>query len=123
MRSIRIIRTNKNRYGATNEIGIYEMNESGLKIVKNPNKYLISNKNIKKSGHAIGCSIQGIRPLMIEVRISKLCSLRNTSKKRHRFNSKRLNMILAILEKEQDQIDQRYFFEYYRNKWMILLLT
>ena len=44
----RIIRTNKNRYGATNEIGIYEMNESGLKIVKNPNKYLISNKNIKK---------------------------------------------------------------------------
>ena len=79
----RIIRTNKNRYGATNEIGIYEMNESGLKIVKNPNKYLISNKNIKKSGHAIGCSIQGIRPLMIEVQALVSSAVYGTPKKRH----------------------------------------
>ena len=96
----RIIRTNKNRYGATNEIGIYEMNESGLKIVKNPNKYLISNKNIKKSGHAIGCSIQGIRPLMIEVQALVSSAVYGTPQRSATgFNSKRLNMILAILEK------------------------
>ena len=96
----RIIRTNKNRYGATNEIGIYEMSESGLKIVKNPNKYLISNKNIKKSGHAIGCSIQGIRPLMIEVQALVSSAVYGTPQRSATgFNSKRLNMILAILEK------------------------
>ena len=63
----RIVRSTKNRFGNTNEIGIYEMFEDGLKGVKSPNKLLISENTSELSGIAIGCSLEGIRPIMIEI--------------------------------------------------------
>ena len=63
----RILRVQKNRFGATSEIGIYEMIQKGLRQVKNPSEVLISEKEKTLSGHAIAATIEGIRPLMIEV--------------------------------------------------------
>ena len=63
----RILRAQKNRFGATSEIGIYEMISQGLRQVKNPSEILISEKESSLSGHAIAATIEGIRPLMIEV--------------------------------------------------------
>ena len=96
----RIVRSTKNRFGNTNEIGIYEMFEDGLKGVKSPNKLLISENTTELSGIAIGCSLEGIRPIMIE--IQALSSTETYGTPQRSFNgldSKRLNMLLAVLEK------------------------
>jgi DNA repair protein RadA/Sms len=96
----RIIRSKKNRFGSTNEIGIFEMFNTGLKTVKNPSKLLLSNLDISLSGHAIAASIEGVRPLMIEVQALVSSAVYGTPQRSSTgFNSKRLNMILAILEK------------------------
>ena len=96
----RIIRSKKNRFGSTNEIGIFEMFNNGLKIVKNPSKLLLSNSNINLSGNSIAASIEGMRPLMIEVQALVSSAVYGTPQRSSTgFNSKRLNMILAILEK------------------------
>ena len=63
----RILRTQKNRFGATSEIGIYEMQSKGLRPVVNPSELLISEKDQNLSGHAIAATVEGVRPLMIEV--------------------------------------------------------
>ena len=63
----RILRVNKNRFGSTNEIGVYEMNVKGLKEITNPSEILISKKNQELSGNAISATIEGMRPFMIEV--------------------------------------------------------
>jgi len=62
----RLVRSIKNRFGSTNELGIYEMNESGLEEVNSPSKMLISTNQEKLSGIALGCSLEGVRPIMIE---------------------------------------------------------
>ena len=96
----RILRAKKNRYGATSEIGIYEMIANGLKQVLNPSKILISEKDNKLSGHAIAAIIEGIRPLMIEVQALVSTAVYGTPQRSSTgFNAKRLNMLLAVLEK------------------------
>ncbi len=96
----RIVRSTKNRFGNTNEIGIYEMFEDGLKGVKSPNKLLISENTTELSGIAIGCSLEGIRPIMIEIQaLSSTATYGTPQRSFNGLDSKRLNMLLAVLEK------------------------
>ena len=96
----RILRVQKNRFGATSEIGIYEMIQKGLRQVINPSEVLISEKEKTLSGHAIAATIEGIRPLMIEVQALVSTAVYGTPQRSCTgFNSKRLNMLLAVLEK------------------------
>ena len=96
----RILRAQKNRFGATSEIGIYEMISQGLRQVKNPSEILISEKESSLSGHAIAATIEGIRPMMVEVQALVSSAVYGTPQRSSNgFNSKRLNMLLAVLEK------------------------
>ncbi len=96
----RILRTNKNRFGSTNEIGIYEMQGSGLRQVNNPSEILISNTDPSLSGNSIAATIEGARPLMIEVQALVSSAVYGTPQRSATgYNAKRLNMILAVLEK------------------------
>ena len=96
----RILRTKKNRFGATSEIGIYEMQSKGLKAVINPSELLISDRVEKLSGHAIAATIEGIRPLMVEVQALASSAVYGTPQRTTSgYNTKRLNMLLAVLEK------------------------
>ena len=96
----RILRTKKNRYGATSEIGIYEMQTQGLRAVSNPSELLISEKDEKLSGHAIAATIEGVRPLMIEIQALVSSAVYGTPQRTSTgYNTKRLNMLLAVLEK------------------------
>ena len=96
----RILRTQKNRFGATSEIGIYEMHSKGLRPVVNPSELLISEKDQNLSGHAIAATIEGVRPLMIEVQALVSSAVYGTPQRTSTgFNTKRLNMLLAVLEK------------------------
>ena len=96
----RIVRAQKNRFGSTDEIGIYEMLSSGLRIVTNPSELLISQTNREMSGHAIAATIEGVRPLMIEVQALVSTAVYGTPQRSTTgFNAKRLNMLLAVLEK------------------------
>jgi len=96
----RILRANKNRFGSTNEIGIYEMQGSGLREVSNPSEILISKKDEELSGNAVASTIEGMRPLMIEVQALVSTAVYGTPQRSATgFNVKRLNMLLAVLEK------------------------
>ena len=96
----RILRAQKNRFGATSEIGIYEMVSQGLRQVTNPSEVLISEKEEALSGHAIAATVEGIRPLMIEVQALVSTAVYGTPQRSSTgFNAKRLNMLLAVLEK------------------------
>ena len=96
----RILRVNKNRFGSTNEIGVYEMNVKGLKEITNPSEILISKKNQELSGNAISATIEGMRPFMIEVQALVSTAVYGTPQRSSTgYNSKRLNMLLAVLEK------------------------
>jgi len=96
----RILRLNKNRFGSTNEIGVYEMNIKGLKEITNPSEILISKKNQELSGNAISATIEGMRPFMIEVQALVSTAVYGTPQRSSTgYNSKRLNMLLAVLEK------------------------
>ena len=96
----RILRVNKNRFGSTNEIGVYEMNIKGLKEITNPSEILISKKNQELSGNAISATIEGMRPFMIEVQALVSTAVYGTPQRSSTgYNSKRLNMLLAVLEK------------------------
>jgi len=96
----RVLRTQKNRFGATSEIGIYEMQSNGLRAVSNPSELLISEKDEKLSGHAVAATIEGIRPLMIEIQALVSTAVYSTPQRTTTgYNTKRLNMLLAVLEK------------------------
>ena len=96
----RILRARKNRFGATSEIGIYEMQTQGLRQVMNPSEVLISAKDEVLSGNAIAATIEGIRPMMIEVQALVSSAVYGTPQRSCTgFNAKRLNMLLAVLEK------------------------
>ncbi len=96
----RILRANKNRFGSTNELGIYEMQGSGLREVSNPSELLISEKDGELSGNAIAATLEGLRPLMIEVQALVSTAVYGTPQRSATgFNAKRLNMLLAVLEK------------------------
>jgi len=96
----RILRANKNRFGSTAEIGIYEMQSVGLREVENPSEILISQKEDDLSGTAIAATLEGIRPLMIEVQALVSTAVYGTPQRSSTgYDIKRLNMLLAVLEK------------------------
>ncbi len=96
----RILRTTKNRFGSTSELGIYEMIGTGLRQVSNPSEILISQKEGDLTGVTIGATIEGNRPLMIEIQSLVSTAAYGTPQRSSTgFDSKRLNMLLAVLEK------------------------
>ncbi|WKZ59458.1 MAG: DNA repair protein RadA [Cyclobacteriaceae bacterium] len=96
----RILRTTKNRFGSTSEIGIYEMLGNGLREVSNPSEILISQKDGPLSGATIGATIEGNRPLLIEIQsLVSPASYGTPQRTPTGFDQKRLNMLLAVLEK------------------------
>ena len=96
----RILRANKNRFGSTNELGIYEMQGNGLREVSNPSEILISKNDEDLSGTAISATLEGMRPLMIEIQALVSTAVYGTPQRSATgYNAKRLNMLLAVLEK------------------------
>jgi DNA repair protein RadA/Sms len=96
----RILRAHKNRFGTTAELGIYTMAQEGLMAVSNPSALLISNESAGLSGHAIGATVEGIRPMLIEVQALVSSAVYGTPQRSSTgFDNKRLNMLLAVLEK------------------------
>lgn len=96
----RILRSLKNRFGSTAELGIYEMQGSGLREVSNPSEILLSNREEELSGTAIAATLEGMRPLMIEIQALVSTAVYGTPQRSTTgYNAKRLNMILAVLEK------------------------
>ncbi|MGX1023431.1 DNA repair protein RadA [Psychroflexus sp. MBR-150] len=96
----RIIRVQKNRFGATHELGIYEMQSGGLKQILNPSKILISNQEHDLSGTSVAATLEGMRPLMVEIQALVSSAVYGTPQRSSTgYNAKRLNMILAVLEK------------------------
>ena len=96
----RLLRAIKNRFGSTSEIGIYEMNNSGLREVLNPSEMLLSQIYEDLSGTAIGVTVDGIRPFFIEVQALVSTAAYGTPQRSVTgFDGKRMNMLLAVLEK------------------------
>lgn len=96
----RILRSHKNRFGSTHEIGIFEMLSNGLREVNNPSKVLLSKTTEQLSGNAIAVSLEGMRSLLIEIQALVSTAVYGTPQRSSTgYNAKRLNMLLAVLEK------------------------
>lgn len=96
----RLIRTIKNRFGSTNELGIYEMHGSGLREVSNPSEILITTRDEPVSGIAIAASLEGMRPILIEIQALVSSAAYGTPQRSSTgFDLRRLSMLLAVLEK------------------------
>jgi DNA repair protein RadA/Sms len=96
----RILRTLKNRFGSTAELGIYEMTDEGMRGVANPSEILITQKEDQLSGIAIAATIEGVRPLLIEVQALVTQSVYGTPQRTvSGFDLRRLQLLLAVLEK------------------------
>ncbi|MDP4665553.1 MAG: DNA repair protein RadA, partial [Flavobacteriaceae bacterium] len=96
----RILRSHKNRFGSTNALGIYEMLSNGLREVSNPSELLLSEKDDSLSGNAVAVTLEGNRPLLIEIQALVSSAVYGTPQRSATgFNAKRLNMLLAVLEK------------------------
>lgn len=98
--SYRILRTIKNRFGSTSELGIYEMRSTGLREVSNPSEILMSQRDEVIGGITIGTTMEGNRPLLIEVQsLVSIAAYGTPQRSSTGFDAKRLNMLLAVLEK------------------------
>lgn len=96
----RILRSIKNRFGSTSELGIYEMQQSGLRQVSNPSELLLSQDHEGLSGVAISSAIEGVRPFMVETQALVSSAAYGTPQRSATgFDQRRLNMLLAVLEK------------------------
>ncbi len=96
----RILRTLKNRFGSTAELGIYEMTGDGMRVVSNPSEILIAQRDDQLSGSAIAASLEGMRPLLIEVQALVTQSVYGTPQRTvSGFDLRRLQLLLAVLEK------------------------
>ena len=96
----RILRSIKNRFGSTSEIGIFEMKNSGLREVSNPSELLLSQSTEAISGKSIATTLEGIRPLLIEIQALVSTAVYGTPQRSSTtFDIRRLNMLLAVLEK------------------------
>ncbi|EKB61689.1 DNA repair protein RadA [Bergeyella zoohelcum] len=96
----RLLRAHKNRFGSTTEIGIYEMIAQGLKEIKNPSEILITKKNEDLSGNAVAVTLEGNRPMLLEIQALVSTAVYGTPQRSSTgFDAKRLNMLLAVLEK------------------------
>lgn len=104
--SYRILRAVKNRYGSTNEIGVFEMTDTGLKEVPNPSMMLISGKPKDTAGTCIACVMEGSRPILAEVQgLVSNSNYGNGRRMSNGFDYNRLSMLIAVLEKRSG-----YFF-------------
>lgn len=98
--SYRILRATKNRFGSTNEIGVFEMTEQGLSEVENPSAMMLSGRMSNVSGGCITCIIEGTRPILAEVQgLVTTTGFGNPRRMSTGFDYNRLNMLLAVLEK------------------------
>ncbi|HNR19160.1 MAG TPA: DNA repair protein RadA [Bacteroidia bacterium] len=96
----RLLRSSKNRFGSTSELGIYEMHGNGLKEVTDPGEILISQRNAELSGIAIACNLEGMRTMLIETQALVSSAVYGTPQRSATgFDIRRLNMLLAVLEK------------------------
>ena len=96
----RILRPIKNRFGSTSELGIYEMREDGLRQVSNPSELLLTDSHQGMSGVSIACTIEGVRPFLIEVQALASTAVYGTPQRSAiGFDVRRMNMLLAVLEK------------------------
>ncbi len=96
----RILRAQKNRFGSTSELGIFQMQQDGLREVVNPSELLLSNNREGLSGIAIAAAVEGVRPLLIEVQALVASAAYGTPQRSSTgFDGRRLNMLLAVLEK------------------------
>jgi DNA repair protein RadA/Sms len=96
----RLLRPLKNRFGSTNELGIYEMSSSGLIEVSDPSSVLIGDRNNRPSGVVVASSLEGMRPILIEVQALVSTAVYGTPQRISTgYDAKRLNMLLAVLEK------------------------
>ena len=96
----RLLRANKNRFGSTAEIGIYEMISQGLKEIKNPSQILITKKFEELSGNSVAVTLEGNRPMLLEIQALVSTAVYGTPQRSVTgFDSKRVNMLLAVLEK------------------------
>lgn len=96
----RILRAQKNRFGSTSELGIYEMQQDGLREVTNPSELLLSTAREGLSGISIAAAVEGVRPLLIEVQSLVSSAAYGTPQRSSTgFDGRRLNMLLAVLEK------------------------
>jgi DNA repair protein RadA/Sms len=96
----RILRASKNRFGSTNEMGIFEMRSNGLRQVENPSELLLSSDHQDLSGTAVAAATEGVRPFLIEVQaLVSSAAYGNPQRSATGFDLRRLNMLLAVLEK------------------------
>ena len=96
----RILRSIKNRFGSTSELGIYEMQQTGLRQVSNPSELLLTEDHDGLSGVAISCAIEGVRPFLLETQALVSTAAYGTPQRSATgFDQRRLNMLLAVLEK------------------------
>ncbi|HOH74829.1 MAG TPA: magnesium chelatase domain-containing protein, partial [Paludibacteraceae bacterium] len=96
----RILRSIKNRFGSTSELGIFEMRQNGLREVTNPSELLLSHHQEELSGIAIASAIEGVRPFLIEVQaLTSTAAYGNPQRSATGFDGRRMNMLLAVLEK------------------------
>jgi len=96
----RLLRATKNRFGPTNELGIYEMRGSGLREIENPSEILISARDEPLSGVAIAATMEGVRPMLIELQALVSSAVYGTPQRSTTgFDIRRLNMLLAVMEK------------------------
>lgn len=96
----RLLRSHKNRFGSTDELGIYEMDQVGLIPVANPSKMLLNQSDIRSSGNAVGATLEGQRPILIETQALVSSAVFGTPQRSTTgFDLRRLHMLLAVLEK------------------------
>lgn len=98
----RILRAVKNRFGSTNEIGVFEMRANGLLEVTNPSEIFLSERNYGASGSAVVCSLEGTRPILVEIQALVTSTSYGTPQRNATgFDARRLQMLLAVLEKRE----------------------
>lgn len=99
--SYRILRGVKNRFGSTNEIGVFEMKAEGLVEVENPSEYMLSGKPEGASGSIVTCSIEGSRPILLEIQALVCHSFFNNPRRTaNGTDYNKVNLLMAVLEKE-----------------------
>lgn len=100
--AFRILRSVKNRFGATNEIGVFEMHEGGLREVGNPSEIFLSERAFGISGSTVVCSMEGTRPLLVEIQALVTQTSYGTPQRTSTgFDARRLQLLLAVLEKRE----------------------
>ncbi len=98
--SYRILRTSKNRFGSTSELGIYEMQSYGLREVSNPSEILLSSRGENTSGTAVAATLEGARPLLVDIQaLASVATYGTPQRSTTGYDTKRMNMLLAVLEK------------------------